>query len=148
VHGVPGATEADRAGIGNLGKAEKEMISSAPTTIAGNLFDLEQKVRAFVGAAMSAAARGLTVSDFAELTVSLLRIVISTADTLPADNADKKAWCIQAVADLFDAVANFAVPRPMIPIWWAIRPAVRNLVLLAAGGTVESLLPLVRMAKQ
>jgi len=131
-----------------MGEAEEEMISSAPTTIAGNLFDLEQKVRAFVGAAMSAAARGMTVSDFAELAVSLLRIVISTADTLPADNADKKAWCIQAVADLFDATANFAVPRPMLPIWWAIRPAVRNLVLLAAGGTVESLLPLVRMAKQ
>ena len=130
-----------------MGEAEEEMISSGPTTIAGNLYDLEQKVRAFIGAAISAAARGITVADFAELVISLLRIVIATADSLPADNAEKKAWCIQAVASLFDSVANFAVPRTMLPIWWAIRPGVRNLVLLAAGGAVESLLPLVRMSQ-
>ena len=123
------------------------MISSSPNTIANNLYDLEQKIRAFVGAAMSAASGGLTVAEFSELSVSLLRIVISTADTLPADNADKKAWCVQAVADLFDAVAVLAVPKTFLPIWWAIRPAVRNLVLLAAGGAVEALLPLVRMAQ-
>jgi len=123
------------------------MISSSPTTIANNLYDLEQRIQAFVGAAMSAAAKGLSVSDFAELSISLLRIVIATADALPADNSDKKAWCVQAVADLFDAVAVLAVPKTFLPIWWAIRPAVRNLVLLAAGGAVEALLPLVRMAQ-
>jgi hypothetical protein len=123
------------------------MISSSPNTIANNLYDLEQRIQAFVGAAMAAASGGLTVAEFSELSVSLLRIVISTADTLPADNADKKAWCVQAVADLFDAVAVLAVPKTFVPIWWAIRPAVRNLVLLAAGGAVEALLPLVRMAQ-
>jgi len=123
------------------------MISSSPTTIANNLYDLEQRIQAFVGAAMSAAAKGLSVADFAELSVSLLRIVIATADSLPADNSEKKSWCVQAVADLFDAVAVLAVPKTFLPIWWAIRPAVRNLVLLAAGGAVEALLPLVRMAQ-
>jgi hypothetical protein len=123
------------------------MISSSPNTIANNLYDLEQRIQAFVGAAMAAAAKGLSVADFAELSISLLRIVIATADSLPADNADKKAWCVQAVADLFDAVAVLAVPKTFLPIWWAIRPAVRNLVLLAAGGAVEALLPLVRMAQ-
>jgi hypothetical protein len=123
------------------------MISSSPTTIANNLYDLEQRIQAFVGAAMSAAAKGLSVADFAELSISLLRIVIATADSLPADNSDKKTWCVQAVADLFDAVAVLAVPKTFLPIWWAIRPAVRNLVLLAAGGAVEALLPLVRMAQ-
>jgi hypothetical protein len=123
------------------------MISSSPTTIANNLYDLEQRIQAFVGAAMSAAAKGLSVSDFAELSISLLRIVIATADSLPADNSEKKSWCVQAVADLFDAVAVLAVPKTFLPIWWAIRPAVRNLVLLAAGGAVEALLPLVRMAQ-
>ena len=123
------------------------MISSSPTTIANNLYDLEQRIQAFVGAAMSAASKGLSVSDFAELSVSLLRIVIATADSLPADNSEKKSWCVQAVADLFDAVGVLAVPKTFLPIWWAIRPAVRNLVLLAAGGAVEALLPLVRMAQ-
>jgi hypothetical protein len=123
------------------------MISSSPTTIANNLYDLEQRIQAFVGAAMSAAAKGLSVADFAELAISLLRIVIATADSLPADNSEKKSWCVQAVADLFDAVAVLAVPKTFLPIWWAIRPAVRNLVLLAAGGAVEALLPLVRMAQ-
>jgi len=122
------------------------VISTGPTTIANNLFDLEQKIRAFIGAAMSAAARGLTVGGFAELTIALLRIVIQTADTLPADNADKKAWCVQAVAQLFDAVADLCVPRAALPVWWVLRPTVRNVVLLAAGGAVESLLPLVRMS--
>jgi len=123
------------------------MISSSPTTIANNLYDLEQRIQAFVGAAMSAAAKGLSVSDFAELSISLLRIVIATADSLPAGNSEKKSWCVQAVGDLFDAVAVLAVPKTFLPIWWAIRPAVRNLVLLAAGGAVEALLPLVRMAQ-
>lgn len=123
------------------------MISSSPTTIANNLYDLEQRIKAFVGAAMSAAAKGISVGDFAELTISLLRIVIATADSLPAGNSEKKSWCVQAVADLFDAVAVLAVPKTFLPIWWAIRPAVRNLVLLAAGGAVEALLPLVRMAQ-
>jgi hypothetical protein len=123
------------------------MISSQPNTIANNLYDLEQRVQAFVGAAMAAASNGLTVAEFSELSISLLRIVIATADLLPADNSDKKAWCVQAVADLFDAVAILAVPKTFLPIWWAIRPAVRNLVLLAAAGAVEALLPLVRMAQ-
>ena len=122
------------------------MISSAPTTIAANLFDLPQKVRAFIGASMSAAASGLTVAGFAELTIALLRIVIHTADSLPASNSEKKAWCIKAVADLFDATADGCVPLPLKPVWWALRSTIRSLVLLAAGGAVESLLPLVRMA--
>jgi len=123
------------------------MISSSPTTIANNLYDLEQRIQAFVGAAMSAASKGISVGDFAELAISLLRIVIATADSLPAGNSEKKSWCVQAVADLFDAIAVLAVPKTFLPIWWAIRPAVRNLVLLAAGGAVEALLPLVRMAQ-
>jgi organic hydroperoxide reductase OsmC/OhrA len=54
-----------------LGKAEAQMISSQPNTIANNLYDLEQRIQAFVGAAMAAASKGLSVADFAELSISL-----------------------------------------------------------------------------
>lgn len=122
------------------------MISTAPVAVASSLLTVADKARAFVAAAKSAAVDGLTVGEFGELTVALLRVAMATVDSLPVDGAQKKAWVIEAVALLFDELADKAVPAIAWPLWIVFKPAIRSLVLAAAGGAVESLLPLVRIA--
>ena len=48
---------------------------------------------------------------------------------------------------LFDAVADSCVPMLAKPVWWIVRPAVRTLVLSAAGGALEQILKLTREAR-
>jgi hypothetical protein len=48
------------------------------------------------------------------------------------------------VAMLFDALADKAVPTMAWPIWLVVRGSVRSLVLMAAAGAIESMLPLIR----
>jgi hypothetical protein len=80
--------------------------------------------------------------------LALLRIVVSALDSVATlSGAEKKAMAIDAVARLFDAVADYAVPVTLYPIWLVSRPAVRSLVLALAGGVLEQLLPLVRLAR-
>jgi len=122
------------------------MISSAPITVASNLYTVADKIAAFIATARSAAANGITVAEFGELTVALLKTLMAAIDSLPDDGAAKKAWCVDAVGLLFDAVADQAVPTLAWPVWLIVRPTVRQLVLLAASGAIESLLPLVRKA--
>jgi hypothetical protein len=122
------------------------MISSAPVAASADLFSLAEKVRAFVATAKSAAAGGITVAEFNELAVALMRIAISAADAIPVDGALRKQFVVNSIALLFDEVADRCVPLLGWPIWLIVRPAVRSLVLLAASGAIESLLPLVRKA--
>jgi hypothetical protein len=122
------------------------MISSVPITVAGNLQSAFDKVVAFVATAKSAAADGITVAEFGELTVALLKTVMAALDSLPEGGAAKKQWTLDAVGLLFDAVADKAVPTLAWPVWLIVRPTVRQLVLLATSGAIESLLPLVRKA--
>jgi hypothetical protein len=120
------------------------MISSAPITVASNLYTVADKVAAFIATARSAAADGITVAEFGELTVALLKTVMAALDSLPESGAAKKQWCLDAVGLLFDAIADKAVPTLAWPVWLIVRPTIRQLVLLAAAGAIESLLPLVR----
>ncbi|MFM7289617.1 MAG: hypothetical protein ACKO6B_00100 [Planctomycetia bacterium] len=120
------------------------MISSAPMTAANDLPVLADKIRAFIATAKEKAAGGITVAEFGELTVALLRVVISAADSLPDDGEQKKAWVLAAVGMLFDAVADKCVPLVAWPVWILVRGSVRSLVLMAASGAIESLLPLIR----
>jgi hypothetical protein len=122
------------------------MISSAPIAATTDLLSLADKVRAFVATAKSAAAGGVTVSEFAELTVSLLKIAMAAADAIPVDGADRKVFVLNAVGLLFDNVADKAIPPLAWPVWLIVRPAARQLLLLVAAGAIESLLPLVRKA--
>ena len=105
---------------------------------------LSDKVKAYVLHAKTLAKDGISVGDFAELATSLLRLVVSALDSIPSDGAQKKVWAVAAVATLFDAVADKCVPIYCVPIWIVSRPTVRAIVLLAAGGVVESLIPIVR----
>lgn len=109
---------------------------------------LLDKVSTFIQSARVAAADGLTWGEFGELLLALLRMVVAFLDDVSTmTGAEKKAFAIDAIARLFDAVADRAVPTAVYPLWILARPAVRSLVLALAGGVLEQLLPIVRLAR-
>lgn len=120
------------------------MIHDGPTFAASGLPDVAEKLRAFITAASLSARDGISVAEFGQLTVALMRVAIAAVDSLPADGADKKALVLEAVGLLFDAIADKCVPVMAWPLWVMIRPNVRSLVLSAASGAVEVLLPMIR----
>lgn len=121
------------------------MIAEAPIAAAEERVGLLDKIAAFVSAARAVAADGLTWTEYGELMVGLLRLVVAVLDTVTTLTGEqKKALALEAVGDLFDAVADRAVPPLAYPIWIVARPAVRSLVLALASGAIEQLLPLVR----
>ena len=122
------------------------MISSAPVAASADLLSLAEKVRAFVATAKSVAADGITISEFAELAVALLKIAVAAADAIPVNGADRKVFVLNAIGLLFDEVADRCIPTLAWPVWLIVKPAARQLLLLVAAGAIESLLPLVRKA--
>ena len=122
------------------------MISTAATTAANDAAGFADKVRAFLVVARVKAADGLTVAEFGELLIALLRVSIDAADLMAQPGPERKEFVIAAVAALFDSVADYAVPTLAWPIWIVARPVVRSLLLSAVSGAIETLLPLVRIA--
>jgi hypothetical protein len=123
-------------------------ITTVPITEAVDQPGLLDKITTYIASAKVAAADGLTWSEFGELLLALLRLVVSALDSVATlSGKEKKALALDAVARLFDAVADYAVPVTLYPIWLVARPAVRSLVLALAGGVIEQLLPLVRLAR-
>jgi len=122
------------------------MISTAPVQATQDLSVLGDKISAFIAISQLKARNGLTLSEFGELVVALLRVVMSTVDSLPAEGAEKKQWALDAVAALFDSLADGCVPVLAWPIWILVKPAARSILLLVISGAIESLLPLVRIA--
>jgi hypothetical protein len=123
------------------------MVTDSAIAAANESPTLADKVKAYVSHAKTLAKDGISVGDFAELATSLLRLVVDALDSIPSDGVQKKAWAVAAVASLFDAVADKCVPIYCLPFWVVSRSTVRAIVLLAAGGVVESLLPIVRASK-
>jgi hypothetical protein len=120
-------------------------VATGPVIAAGSYDDVAGKVSAFLQAARSAAADGLTWGEFGALLVALLRISIQALDVMQnLTGAEKKEIAVHAVATLFDLVADKCVPWTMAPLWMVARPAVRSLVLALAGGAIETLLPMIR----
>ena len=108
---------------------------------------LQAAVIGFIAGARAKAAGGLTVAEFGSLVVELIRLAVAGLDTVTTlDGPGTKAWAIACVASLFDAVADSCVPMLARPVWWIVRPAVRTLVLSAAGGALEQILKLTRAA--
>jgi hypothetical protein len=107
----------------------------------------EDKLSAFLAIARLKVHGGITVAEFGELLMAAMRMAVAAVDAMPETGAEKKALVLSAVGVVFDALANFAVPALAYPFWIAVRPAVRALVLAFADGAIESLLPLVRLAK-
>lgn len=119
-------------------------VSEAPLAAAESVSQVLEKIRAFVASAKLASKDGLSIGEFAELSVSLLKTAMAAVDSIPIDGPSKKVWVLEAVGMLFDAVADKAIPIPVYPFWVLMRPAIRSLVLAVAGGAVEAILPLVR----
>lgn len=122
------------------------MISDAPLTVATNGWTSAfGKARAFIETATVAASNGLTWREFGELMVALLRLLTEAYDgVVTMTGEQKKAAVLDAVGQLFDALADKAVPTLAWPLWVIAKPAVRSLVLAIAAGAVEQVLPLVR----
>lgn len=120
------------------------MISEAPIAAAGNVAQVLDKIRAYVASAQSLASDGITLSEFSELAVGLLRVTMAAVESIPIDGPSKKAWVLEAIAMLFDSTADKLIPIVLWPAWIVFKPAVRSLVLAAAGGAVEAILPLLR----
>ncbi len=109
---------------------------------------LQAAVVGFIAGARAKAAGGLTVSEFGSLVVEVIRLAVAGLDTISTlDGPSKKAWAIACVGNLFDAVADSCVPLVAWPVWFIVRPAVRTLVLSAAGGALEQILRLTREAR-
>jgi hypothetical protein len=124
------------------------MISDAPVMAAGGEATLMAQVAAFLEVAKAKAAGGITWAEFGELLVALLRLSVETLDAvLGMSGAEKKSLVLEAVAALFDQLADKAVPVVVWPVWILARPAIRALVLAIASGAIEIVLPLTRAAE-
>jgi TctA family transporter len=98
------------------------------------------KTDAFISAARSLAADGLTLAEFGELLVALLHLAVAALDAVASmTGEEKKAATLDGVAALFDAVADRCVPLVLWPIWGLARGPVRLLVLALA--TAVGLVP-------
>lgn len=108
---------------------------------------LQSSVLEFIAGCREKARGGLTVAEFGSAVVELIRLAVAGLDAISAlDGPSKKQWALSAVAALFDACADACVPLAAKPVWWIVRPAVRALVLAAAGGALEQILVLTRAA--
>lgn len=122
-------------------------VAEAPLAAANSVQQVLDKIRAFIDSAVVMAQDGLTLSEFGELAVAMLRVTTAAVDSIPIDGPAKKAWVLEAISLLYDAVADKVIPAPLYPIWLLVKSPVRSLVLAVAGGAIESILPLVRLAK-
>jgi len=119
--------------------------AAAATNAAAEEKGLIDQVYAFIQTAKARAADGLTWGEFGELLLALLRLVVPFLDSVKTmTGAEKKAFSLDAVGRLFDAVADFAIPTTVYPLWILVRPAVRTLVLAIAGGVLEQYLSVLR----
>jgi hypothetical protein len=119
--------------------------AAAATNAAAEEKGLIDQVYAFIQAAKARAADGLTWGEFGELLLAMLRLVVPFLDNVKnMTGAEKKAFSLDAVGRLFDAVADFAIPATVYPLWILVRPAVRTLVLAIAGGVLEQYLSVFR----
>jgi hypothetical protein len=121
------------------------MISEAPIAAAQSATSVLARFDAFIGAAKSASAGGITWSEFGELLLALIRMGVDTLDVFKAiPGSEKKQMVLEAIGRLFDGVAVMATPLAVYPLWFLARPAIRSLVLALASGAIEQVLPLVR----
>lgn len=118
---------------------------SEPCVVAAVPLDgITQKVRAFLTIASLKAQGGLTLAEFGELFLALMRLAIETVDTLDTAGPLKKELVLDALGELFDEVADKVVPIYMWPLWVIFKPAVRAILIAAASGAVEIVLQMVR----
>jgi hypothetical protein len=123
------------------------MFSEAPQVAAAPMPGIGSKTKAFVAVALIKAKDGLTVSEFGELFLALMRLCIEAVDALDAAGSEKKAWVLAALDELFEALADKAVPFYAYPFWIVARPAIKAAVMAAASGAIEVVLSWIRRPK-
>jgi hypothetical protein len=80
--------------------------------------------------------------------MALMRLAVTTLDSVATlTGPEKKALALETVAVLFDALAGRCVPIVAYPAFFAVRPALRTLIIAIASGAIESLIPMVRSSK-
>ena len=122
-------------------------VTDAPLAAASAFSDIGQQVNAFLTVARLKAAGGLTWQEFGQLMVAIMRLGVSTLDSVATlTGPQKKVLVLEAVAVLFDSLAGRCVPIVTYPAFIAIRPALRTLIIAIASGAIESLIPLIRSA--
>lgn len=122
-------------------------VTDAPLAAAHAFADLGQQVAAFLAVARLKAAGGITWQEFGQLMLALMRLAVTTLDSVATlTGPQKKVLALEAVAVLFDTLAGRCVPIVTYPAFVAIRPALRTLILAIASGAIESLIPLIRSA--
>lgn len=102
--------------------------------------DVWGKILAFVDTARTVSADGLTLKEFAQLTLELVKLSVRSAALLNIDNADKREIVLDGVAQLFDALADGLVPMYLKPVWFVLKSSVRSALLAAAAGAIDYVL--------
>lgn len=120
------------------------MISEPCVAAAAPVPSLADKVEAFLVVADLKAKEGLTVSEFGELFLALMRLCIEAVDSWEAAGDQKKELVLGALAELFDELADRAIPAYALPFWILARPVFRSALLALASGAIEVVLKLVR----
>jgi len=121
-----------------------EAATAAAWSSGGTAGDAAAPVMAFVAHAKAAAADGLTLAEFSELLVALVRTAMQVVNVFPVEGQAKKAFVVSSAGMLFDHVADHLIPAYVWPVWLIVRPWARVVTLALASGTVEALLPTVR----
>lgn len=122
-------------------------VTEAPLAAAGTVNQVSEKVRAYIDSCIGLAADGVSVADFAEMALGLLRVAVAAVDAFPVQGQAKKMWVLDAVAQLYDALAAALAAQLPWPLWVLSRRTTRAIVLAAASGAVEFLLPIVKTEK-
>lgn len=123
------------------------MFSTASQMAAAPMLTLGEKVQAFIAVAEVKARNGLTFAEFGELFLALMRLAIEAADALQQAGPKKKELVLEALDELFEALADKAVPLYAYPFWVIARPAIKAAAMAAASGAIEIVLSLVRKAQ-
>jgi hypothetical protein len=118
-----------------------------PSVAASRLDDVASKIKAFIDTARADAVDGISIAEFFQLAMDLLRIVITGVDTLNVPGEERKSVVLDAAAQLFDAIADKCVPLALYPLWLAFRSPIRMIFIQSASGAIESLLPILRGGK-
>jgi hypothetical protein len=101
-------------------------------------------VRVAIAAAALKARDGLTLREFGEIAYDVMRVAVEGLESVDAAGPQKKQWALDAVAALFDTLADKMIPTYAYPIWLLVRPSARSLLLHFSDGAIESVLRLVR----
>lgn len=107
---------------------------------ASNGPDVWAKIGVFVATARALSIDGLTLKEFAQLSLELVKLGVESAKQLNVPGPDKAEIVLDGVGRLFDAVADQLVPFWMRPFWVVLRPSVRSAVLAMASGAIEYVL--------